>query len=153
MFFKPIVAKSDKVRYNLFVIPLRGNLDVSNPCISVTGFSFYTKLESPCFGQAVLFKKEKNIMSKSIALIVFSVLIGIAAITGMSTNLSGRLKHAFSANSASAHLSVGGKAVMMSKNQAPSNGLGTFGMPSSMSSPRGAGHDCHSDSTYNPLDE
>ena len=92
-------------------------------------------------------------MSKLMALVVSSVLIGIVAFAGMSTNMSSKLRHTFNANNANAHLSVGVKAGL-AKNQGFSGGRGSFAAPYNMFQLNGDHpHNCHSDPSYNPLDD
>lgn len=91
-------------------------------------------------------------MSKSMALIAFSALMGIAAIVGMSTDVSSRLVKAFGAN----QVSAGVKAEMAKNNASSSFAPGSLSAPNGMfSDSEGDGRmGCqHSDSSYNPLDD
>lgn len=93
-------------------------------------------------------------MYKSIALVVFSVLMGIAVIVGMSTNISGKLIQVFNVNKAATHLSAGVNAELV-ESQNSSSALGGIETQSDffLQSESDRPHGCHADSSYNPLDD
>jgi hypothetical protein len=88
-------------------------------------------------------------MSKSTALVAFSVLISLAAIVGISADFSGRLERALNANHANASQAAG------VKDQAFLGGRGGITAPADGYYERGGDrpHGCHADSYYDPADD